>query len=89
VSKFGSLGSGNLELNYPYGIAIDAAGYIYVCERSNHRIHKFDSNYSHVALYGAYGSSGGEFNSPYGVVINAAGQLIVSDTSNNRIQIWS
>ncbi len=43
LSKFGSYGSGDGQFSYPYGIAIDSAGNIYVADTNNNRIQKFNS----------------------------------------------
>jgi DNA-binding beta-propeller fold protein YncE len=41
VKTWGSLGSGDGQFNYPYGIAVDPSGNIYVADTINNRIQKF------------------------------------------------
>ena len=38
---WGSNGSADGQFNRPWGIAIDASGYVYVAEGYNHRVQKF------------------------------------------------
>jgi hypothetical protein len=41
---WGSEGSGNGQFNLPHGVAVDAAGNLYVADNFNHRIQKFTTN---------------------------------------------
>ena len=38
VRAFGSEGSEEGQLKYPWGVVCDTAGLIYVCDKENHRI---------------------------------------------------
>lgn len=38
LRSFGSQGSSDGRFNYPWGITTDALGFIYVCDKENHRI---------------------------------------------------
>ena len=40
----GSAGSGDGEFKYPYGVAVSAAGEVYVADSENYRIQKFDAS---------------------------------------------
>jgi hypothetical protein len=42
ITKWGSVGSGNLELNAPEGLAVDLQGSVYVVDRLNNRIQKYN-----------------------------------------------
>ena len=42
--KRGSYGTGDRQFKYPRGIAVDSSGNVYVADRGNHRIKKFDSS---------------------------------------------
>ena len=84
--KWGSFGSGNGQFKYPYGIASDSSGNVYVADTSNNRIQKFDSAGSFLTKWGSSGSGDGKFNVPTGVVVDNAGNVYVADTYNYRIQ---
>lgn len=49
--SFGSLGSGQGQLNTPRGIAVDNVGNIYVADNRNHRVEKFDSSGNYVSEF--------------------------------------
>lgn len=38
LRAFGSQGTGDGKFNYPWGITTDALGFIYVCDKENHRV---------------------------------------------------
>ncbi len=44
MTKWGSLGTANGQFRDAGGIGVDALGHIYVVDRGNDRIQKFDSN---------------------------------------------
>jgi sugar lactone lactonase YvrE len=76
----------------PIGIAVDAAGNIYVADTYNDRIRKItpDGNVSTVAGAGlgyADGPAGSAlFDTPCGIVSSSDGTLIVADTGNHRLR---
>lgn len=63
---------------------------MYVSERDNNRIQKF--NVSMRSLISKFGSSGrgpGQFSNPYGICIDPEGEVFVADHSNSRIQVFN
>ena len=85
VTKWGTQGSGDGQLNYPYGIGV-AGSDVYVVDRENHRIQRFTSEGAYVAQWGSLGSENGQFNSPNGIAIGKP--VYVADTFNHRIQLF-
>ena len=101
---FGFSGDGgpaaNATLGNPSGIALDAAGNLYIADTFNHRIRKVTSAgiITTVAGSGPIGVGRGGFsgdggpatsallNGPFGVAVDAAGNLYVADFGNNRIR---
>ncbi|MCL2625434.1 MAG: NHL repeat-containing protein [Cystobacterineae bacterium] len=83
---------------FPYGIAIDSEGNLYVTDSGNHRIRKVAPDREVSTLAGGTVADGpitgdadgpGEdarFYAPHGIVIDAQGALYVSDSSNHRIR---
>ena len=41
VTIFGQHGNKSGEFNTPYGICVDADGFVYVCDADNHRVQVF------------------------------------------------
>jgi hypothetical protein len=82
-----------VQLNYPEGVAVDAAGNLYIADTNNNRIRKVSNGaMTTVAGNGTAGYSGdgqatsAQLNYPGGVAVDAAGNLYVADTNNNRIR---
>jgi len=80
----------------PIGIAVDAAGNIYVCENGNHTVRKINTSGTITTVAGIGGSAGygsdgvaatsTTLNSPVGMDCDPSGVLYISDQSNNRIR---
>ena len=87
-------GSGtSATFNHPSGVAVDAAGNVYVADQLNHKIRKITPNgvVSTLAGTGGTGSVDGSgtsatFNYPSGVAVDAAGNVYVADSQNNKIR---
>jgi sugar lactone lactonase YvrE len=83
------------QLNYPAGVAADAAGNIFIADTRNHRVRKVTPGgvITTVAGNGTGGFSGdggrassAQLNGPRGVFVDAAGNLFIADTDNQRIR---
>ena len=79
-------GTRNGDLDYPVGVATDGSGNVYVADRDNSRIQKFDANGTFLSAWGSAGSDDGQFNFPNGVATDGSGNVYVADGNNNRIQ---
>jgi DNA-binding beta-propeller fold protein YncE len=86
LQTWGSFGSGPGQLNTPVGIAIDQAGDVFVTDRLNHRIQKFDRHGQVLAQWGSFGRGLGQFQEPFGIAVDAEGTMFVSEFSGQRIQ---
>ena len=82
-------------LGDPVGVALDAAGNLYIADASNMRIRRVttDGIISTIAGTGTYGYSGdggpalkAELWSPRGVAVDASGNVYIADTQNNVIR---
>ncbi|MEZ4519224.1 MAG: hypothetical protein R3C44_21185 [Chloroflexota bacterium] len=84
----GISGTGDGQFNQPTGLAIDAAGNIYVGDLGNDRIQTFDSSYNFLGKWGTNGTTDSEFDDPGLMAFDAAGDLYVSDIGNDRVQVF-
>lgn len=89
VTKWGTMGTGDGQLNNPTAIDIDASGHIYVTDSGNNRVQKFTSDGQFVTTWGLEGSGNGQFNRPVGLAVDSLDNVYVADEYNNRIQKFS
>ena len=85
-------------LDYPYGVAVDSAGNIYIADTFNYRIRKVDAStgiISTIAGTGSYRIGGGgdgglatsaSFSVPTGVALDGAGNIYVADADSGLIR---
>jgi sugar lactone lactonase YvrE len=88
--------NGTTQFNYPYSVAIDDIGNLYVADASNHRIRKISALGDTTTLAGNgtpgfYDGTGGaagstQFESPFDVTVDREGFVYVAETYANRIR---
>ena len=83
-------GAGPGQLNYPYGVALDGAGRVFVADDLNQRVVRFSTapGYRYKARWGSYGTGQGQLAYPRGVAVDAQGQIYVANTGNDRIDVF-
>ena len=87
-------GTEQARFGYPFGIAVDPAGNVYVADTSHHRIRKINRA-GDVSDFVGNGTIGGSADGiganaglswPHGVVADTAGNVFVADTYNSTIR---
>ena len=74
-----------VKFSYPYGVALDGAGNIYVSDTWNHRIQKLSPEGEPLAKWGEYGAEANNFSYPWGIAVDKLGNIFVADSANSRI----
>jgi hypothetical protein len=85
----------NAALNFPFGLAFDGAGNLYIADSGNSRLRMISTTGKISTVVGrcSYGFSGdggsaseAELNLPYGVAVDGVGNVLIADFGNNRIR---
>jgi len=87
VRSFGGPGAGDSQFIWPYGMDVDAEGYVYVSDAGGQKVKKFTPEGEFVAAFGNFGSGPGEFYKPKGISVAENGLLYVIDFGNHRGQL--
>ena len=72
--------------SYPKGIAVDAAGDVYVTDGWNNDVQKFTADGAFLLRWGGAGTGDAQFDSPEKLAIDEDGYVYVVDGGNNRVQ---
>lgn len=75
------------QFNFPNGVAVDGAGYIYVTDSNNGRLVVFDSAGNQVSET-PRGSTEGDLGLPRGISIDGDGHVFVVDTTAQGVQVY-
>ncbi len=85
----------NSQLSYPFGLAVDPLGDIYIADSDNMRIRKIDTNGVITTVAGngnsGYSGDGGwatnaALQYPYGVAVDSVGNLFIADSYNSVVR---
>ena len=86
--RIGSRGSGDGQLNGPFGLTI-VDEVLYVVDSNNRRVQKFTLSGEYLGQFGSYGSGADQFHTPYGICTDGKGRVLVVDYSNNRLLVFN
>ena len=87
--------AGRQGLDYPYKLAVDLEGNVYVADPRLHRVRRIDPDGAVTTIAGTgaegYGGDGGSakvalLSDPHGVAVDSDGFVIITDTGNNRVR---
>ena len=78
------------QFSFPFGVAIDPQGRVFVADDINQRVLRFgpQPNYKYRARWGHYGTAPGQLAYPRAIASDAAGALYVTNTGNDRIDVF-
>lgn len=83
---WGGGGTTNGLFRIPFGVAVDSIGNVYVTDRDNHRIQKFDSNGNFLLKWGSHGSGNGQFINADHITLDENDYVYVTDWDNHNVQ---
>ena len=86
------------QLHYPFGIALDGPGNVYIADTGNNRIRKVTVSTSIITTIAGTTGTGGyngddlvatsaKLNGPQSIALDGSGNFYIVDTGNNRIRL--
>jgi DNA-binding beta-propeller fold protein YncE len=82
----GTCGAGNGQFQAPRGVAVDAAGNVYVADAGNHRIVKLGPDGRFLKAWGSQGAGNGQFDEPFDLAVDPQGHIVVVESVGQRLQ---
>ena len=82
-----SIGAG--QLSYPYDVALDGVGTLYVVNNGSHCIDAFASDGTHLRQFGSHGYYDEELSSPKHIAIDAYNYIYITEYDNHRISVFN
>ncbi len=78
------------QLQFPYGVAVDTAGRVFVADDLNQRIVRYGPKprYKYKARWGSYGTAPGKLAFPRAIAVDRAGLVYVTNTGNDRVDVF-
>jgi uncharacterized protein (TIGR03437 family) len=86
--------AGSAQLYWPWGLAVDSAGNLYIADSNNNRVRKVSNGV--IATVAGGGSTGlgdngpatnAQLHGPGSIAVDSAGNVYIADAGNNRIRI--
>eukprot|EP00058_Branchiostoma_floridae_P012538 XP_002598026.1 hypothetical protein BRAFLDRAFT_79748 [Branchiostoma floridae] len=84
MSKFGSI-----EGDARHSVAVDKRGNIFIPDRGNGRVLKYDKDGVYISSFGSKDTGAGYLLGPYGICVDSWGRVIVADTYNHRVEMFT
>jgi hypothetical protein len=86
VTEWGSPGAGPGQLSTPSDADVGASGVVYVIDRGNDRVQKYNAYGGFLGGWGSTGAGAGQFNNPQSLAVGPSESVFVSDFNNDRVQ---
>jgi DNA-binding beta-propeller fold protein YncE len=83
---WGNPGPGPGQFTNPTGVAVDAAGSVYVADYGTGRIQEYTSEGTFITQWGSIGSGAGQFSGLWGIAVGPDGHVYASDINRAQIQ---
>ena len=84
------------ELEFPWGVAVDSAGNLFIADLNNNRVREVDKATGDIITVAGNGTAGysgdngpataAELNGPNSIAVDSAGNLFIADPGNERIR---
>src|SRR5438445_1513750 len=88
VDQAGTLGG----LVAPTGVGVDAIGRIYLIDREDDTVRRFDpccASFDRLPCVGGVGDEPRRLSDPHGLAVSKDGYVYIADTGNRRVQVFS
>jgi tripartite motif-containing protein 71 len=88
IQKFSNNGTfiGQWDTSSPQGVAVDKSGMVFVLDRDNKQVIKYNNVGKFIRQFGNKGSGDGQFTLPRGIAVDPSGNVFVADFVNGNIQ---
>ena len=87
IRSFGQHGSGQVQFDNPYGVAVTQDGRILVVDWGNHRLQVFTADGAFIATVGSKGSQPLQFDRPWDVAVDHNEKVFVTQNANKCVQV--
>jgi sugar lactone lactonase YvrE len=88
IKSWGGLGSSVGQFNYPFDVAVDSIGNVYVADSNNYRIQKFDADGNYITDWGVHGSMEGQFDAITSIITDSNDYIYILDSGLRSIQAF-
>lgn len=73
-------------LRYPYGVATDSSGNVYVSDSGHYLIKKYQNDGEYIRKWGSPGSGDDQISGPRGITVDSSNNVFIADSGNCRIK---
>ena len=85
-NTFGTEGDGNGHFSFPYAVAFDVDGNVYIAD--SNRVQVFTAEGQYLRQFGSKGSGGGQLSWPSGIAIDKD-RVYVTEKDNDRVSLFT